>query len=187
MGPQRVLQAIGLVAGLVLARGSIAAPKSERVAIIDLGPSDPTVRRNIATKLVAAGFEVVIGGGVEDALAGEYADTDGVLLAAAMAEAQRAFGALDCKAATVAAQQAVGLAAARQAAGLAVPELSRAAAYILLCADRAGDVDAANAAAARVRAAGGSKDVPADVWKKYPEVDTVIDRDVVALEITADV
>jgi hypothetical protein len=183
MGPQRVLQAIGIVAAI----GSVAVAKDERVAIIDLGPSDPEIRRQLATKVVAAGFAVVHGDGVEDALAGEHADTDGVLLAAAMAEAQRAFGALDCKAATAAATQAVGIAASRQAAGLAVPELPRAAAYILLCADRAGDVDAAMAAAARVRAAGGSSDVPADVWKKYPEVDTVIDRDLIALEITADV
>jgi hypothetical protein len=162
----------------------------ERIAIIDLGPSDPAVRRQLATKLTAAGFEAAHGDGLEDALAGERGETDGVQLAAALAEAQRAFGALDCTAAVTAANEAIGIAAARQAAGIAMPELPRAAAYVVLCADRAGDVDAAMAAAGVYRAAVGTNaqtDVPADVLKKYPELDSVIDRDLVPLEITTDV
>lgn len=158
--------------------------------MIDLGPADPALRTALATKLVAAGFEPVSGDGLEDALAGEATDADGLLLAAAMAEAQRAFGALDCAATFTAAHQAIGLAAARQAAGLAVPELPRATAYVVLCADRAGDVDAAMRAVAKYRAAVGQgaagSDVPADVLKKYPALDTLLDRDLVPLEITTD-
>ena len=190
MGPQRVLQAAALV--VAVGTQSAHAKPRERVAVIDLGPTDPQLRTALAAKLVAAGFEPLAGDGLEDALAGEGADADGLLLAAAMAEAQRAFGALDCAATVTAANQAIGLGAARQAAGLAVPELPRATAYIVLCADRAGDVDAAMRAVGKFRAAGGASpgtqgDVPADVLKKYPALDTVLDRDLVPLEITTDV
>ncbi|HEU0034760.1 MAG TPA: hypothetical protein VFQ53_29250 [Kofleriaceae bacterium] len=154
--------------------------------MIDLGPSDPAVRRQLAAALVAAGLEPVVGDGVEDALAGDNVDRDAVQLAAAVAEAQRAFGALDCKAATTASQTAIGLAAARQAAGLPVPELARALTYVLLCADRAGDLDTALRAATNLRTVGGSPDVPADVWKKYPEIDVVPAHERFALAITAD-
>ncbi len=184
MGPQRVFQAAVV---LVAIAGSAAAKPHERVAVIDLGPSDPALRAQLAKKLVAAGFEPVVGDGVDDALAGERVDTDAVQLAAAMAEAQRAFGALDCKAATASANQAIGFAAARQAAGLPAPELARASAYLLLCADRLGDIDAAMTAAARVRAAGGSADVPVDVLKKYPELDAIGNRELVPMTITAEV
>jgi hypothetical protein len=195
MGPQRVLQAVALAAvlvGLAAARAH-AAPeargKRERAAVIDLGPApaDATVRTKLAALVVAGGLEPVIGDGVEDALAGVAADRDAVELAAAIGEAQRAFGALECAAAMKAGREAAGIAAARQAAGLPVPELARAWTYVLLCADRTNDVDAAIAAAERLRAAGGSADVPADVWKKYPEVDAVLDHEVVELEIEADV
>ncbi|MBS1122331.1 MAG: hypothetical protein H6Q90_4559 [Deltaproteobacteria bacterium] len=195
MGPQRVLQAACFVAVALGLGITEAAPARthERVAIIDLGPSriegpsDPAVRRQLNAALVAAGLDVVIGDGVDDALAGESQDLDAVQLAAAITEAQRAFGALDCKAARVASTTAISIAAARQASGLPVPELPRAWTYLLLCADRAGDMDAAMLAAARLRVLGGSTDVPADVWRKYPELDTVAGRDLVALEITADV
>jgi hypothetical protein len=129
----------------------------------------------------------VIGDGVEDALAGAALDKDSLELGAALAEAQRAFGALDCPAAIAAGKRAAGIAAARQAAGLPAPELARAWTYVLLCADRANDADAATAAAARLRAAGGSAEVPADVWKKYPELDAVAGGERIELEITADV
>ncbi len=187
MGPQRVLQAAAVAVVVGAFTGIAIAKPRERIAVIDLGPSDPTLRTQLAAKLLTAGFQPLSGDGIEDALAGEGGDTDGVLLAAAIAEAQRAFGALDCKATVIAANQAIGFAAARQAAGIAVPELPRATAYLVLCADRAGDVDAAMAAAAKYRAAGGATDVPADVLKKYPELDTVIDRDLVPLEITTDI
>ena len=169
MGPQRILQAIGAVA---LGASSVAAAPRlhERVAVIDLGPDagSATVRRQLAEAVVAAGLDPVIGDGVEDALAGQDVTHDGVLLAAAIDKAQRAFGALDCKAATAASLEAAGIGAARQAAGLPVPELPRAWTYVLLCAkDTANDLDAAMRAASRLRTLGGSTDVPPDVWAKY--------------------
>ena len=185
MGPQRILQAAGLI--LLLCGVASAAPRTERVAVIDLGPASADVRKDLLGAIVKAGFEAVVGGGVEDALAGINVDKDAVAAAAALAEAQRAFGALDCAAAIKASDSAIAILAMRQAAGIAVPDLPRALTYVLLCKDKAGDVDGAMVAAARLRAAGGSKDVPAELWKKYPAVDTVLDHELVALEIEADV
>lgn len=191
MGAQRVLQAAAVAAALVaLAGAASAAPGGkgarERVAVIDLGPS-PDAGARLRAAVIAAGLDAVMGDGVEDALAGAVADKDAIVLAAAIGEAQRAFGALECPAAIAAARQAAGIAAARQASGLPVPELARAWTYVLLCADRANDDAAAFAAAALLRAAGGSADVPADVWKKYPEIDAVPGGDRIELEIAADV
>ena len=164
-----------------------AAPAThERVAIIDLGPRDPALHHQLAATLAAAGLDVVTGDRLDEALAGESIDSDAIDLAAAMADAQREFGALDCKRASAASEIAISLAAQRQAADLPVPELPRALAYVLLCADRAADVDTAMTTAARLRAIGGSPDVPAEIWNKYPDIDAVADRELVALEITAD-
>src|SRR5262249_40601202 len=133
------------------------------------------------------GLEAVIGDGLDDALAGVNADRDGVQLAAAIAEAQAKFGALACKEATQAAQQAIAIAAARQAAGFAVPELARAWAYVLLCADRGGDSATAVTAATRLRTLGGSPDVDASVLARYPEVDALSNRKVIDIEVKAEV
>jgi len=194
MVPQRVLQAARAVAfgtlALTLSTASAGPRTHERVAVIDLGPGDDAARKKLATAIVAAGLDVVIGDGIEDALAGRAADRDAVPLAAAIAEAQRAFGTLDCAAATAASKTAIGIAAARQAASLPVPELPRAWTYVLLCADRASDVDAAMRAARALRSIGGGSapaGVPPDVWTKYPDVDAAIDREMVPLDITADV
>jgi hypothetical protein len=200
MGAQRILQAVAVASALIGYTAAAAEtrpearPGRERVAVIDLGPSPDTaasarIRAKLAAGLVAAGLEPVIGDGVEDALAGVVADKDALELAAAIGEAQRAFGALECPAAIAAGKQAAGIAAARQAAGLPVPELARAWTYVLLCADRANDADAAMAAAARLHSLGerGGADVPADVWKKYPELDAVGGGERVELEIAADV
>jgi hypothetical protein len=194
MGVERILQAAPRLAVLaasgvaLCATPALAAPRThERAAVIDLGPGDAAVRRKLAVSIVAAGLDPVIGDGVEDALAGQSVDPDATQLAAAIGEAQRAFGVLDCKAAVTASKTAVGIAAARQAAHLPVPELPRAWTYLLLCADRTGDVDAAMHAAARLRTAGGSADVPRDVWAKYPAVDTTLDRDMIPLDIKAEV
>jgi hypothetical protein len=181
MGAQRVLQAAGLIALFGVA---LAAPR-ERIAVVDLGPDDGAAQP-VRAQIVAAGFEAVIGGGIEDALAGKNVDKDTVELAAAIAEAQRAFGALDCKTAITASDKAIALAAMRQASGLAVPELPRALTYVLLCKDKLGDVDGAMTAAARLRSVGGSSDVPAPLWKKYPDVDAILE-DTVTLEIETDV
>jgi hypothetical protein len=195
MGVERVLQdarrrlipaAISIVAVAAIAGAAQAAPKTrERVAVIDLGPADGgALRGRLAGVVIGAGLEAVVGDGVEDALAGEAADKDTVQLAAAMAEAQRAYGALDCAAATAAAKLGVGIAAARQASGLAVPELPRAWTYALLCADRAQNLDEAMHAAGVLRRLGGSAEIPQDIWVKYPEVDTLLDHELFPLEIT---
>src|SRR5262249_35923120 len=84
-----------------------------------------------------------------------------------------------------AARQAIGIAAARQAAGRAVPELPRAWAYLLLCADREGQLDAALAAANQLRALGVSSDIPAALWAKYPEIDAIANRELIELDIAA--
>ncbi|HEY5950455.1 MAG TPA: hypothetical protein VIV40_33420 [Kofleriaceae bacterium] len=137
--------------------------------------------------MVAAGLEPVIGEGVDDALAGIDSDRDSLALAAALAEAKDKFGALACKEATAAAQSAISIAAARQAAGLPVPELPRAYAYVLLCADRTGDSGAAIVAARHIRALGGAAEIDAKLLAKYPDIDALSNRDVMEVEIKADV
>jgi hypothetical protein len=131
-------------------------------------------------------MEPVIGDGVEDALAGINTERDGIALAAAMADAKEKFGALACTEATAAAQHAIEIGAARQAAGLAVPELPRAWAYVLLCADRGGDSAAALVAASRIRTLGGTAEIDAKLLAKYPDVDALSNRDVIEIEITSD-
>jgi len=190
MGPQRVLQAVFAVAFATssAAAAPLAAPSRERIAVIDLGgASAGDAPKQLAAAIVAAGFAPVVGDGVEDALAGRDTERDAIELAAAIATAAQAFGALTCRDAVPAARQAIGLAAARQAAGRPVPELPRAWAYLLLCADRNAELDTAMAAASQLRALGGSPDVPAAVWAKYPEIDAVADRELVAVDIDADV
>jgi hypothetical protein len=165
----------------------LAAPKvHERVAVIDLGPDDGT-RKDLLATIVAAGFDPVVGDGVEDALAGQANDKDAIALASAMADAQRAFGGFDCAAVKTSAKTAIEIAAQRQAAGRSVPELTRALTYMLLCLDKLGETDAAMQHARWLRTVGGSKDVPPDVWKKYPDVDAMIDDKRVPVEIAADV
>ena len=187
MGPQRVLQAAVVVVGVLALRPALAAPR-ERVAIIDLGP-DRGPAAQLAEAVTVAGLDPVRGDGVEDALAGRAVDRDAAQLADAMASAQRAFGALACNEVTPAAQLAIGIAAARQATGQPVPELARAWTYVLLCADRDGRLDAAHAAANQLRALGAAStaQVPAALWAKYPEVDAVANRELIELDIDADV
>jgi hypothetical protein len=201
MGPQRVLQAAVAVALAAIAPSAAAGPEAaapgprsrERIAVIDLGggPGGPgrgstDAPQPLQAAIVAAGFAPVIGDGVEDALAGRDTERDATALAAAMATAEHAFGALACPEATTAARQAIGIGAARQAAGRPVPELPRAWAYVLLCADRDGQRDAAQQAADQLRALGGWPDVPAAMWAKYPAVDAIAGRDLVDLDVDAD-
>jgi len=128
-----VAVAAGVMSSAAFAKGH------ERVAVIDLGSgpgSGPgsglgaddggVIRQRLAAAIVAGGLDPVLGDGLDDALAGTSEAPDGVALAAAMTEAQRAFGALDCKVAIAASMNAIGIASARQAAGLPVPELTRA-------------------------------------------------------------
>lgn len=194
MGPQQVLRATALLLVCVVVRGASAAPaptaipRTDRVAVIDLGPADDgAARRKLEAAIIAGNLEPVLGDGVEDALAGIDVDRDRVLLAAAMADAQSKFGALACKDAITSAQTAIQLGAARQASGLAAPELPRAWAYILLCADRAHDTTTALAAAASLRTLGGSPDVDAQLLARYPEVDALSNRDTLEISINAEV
>lgn len=198
MGAQRILQAALVVAFGTAGSAAFAdepprIERDERIAVIDLGPAveQRNVREHLARRIEEAGFDAVIGDGIEDALAGLDLERDAITLAAALAEAQRAYGVHDCKAAVTAARTAAGIGAMRQAAGRAVPELAAAWTYLLLCADRTGDVDAAMTAAARLRTLGLSSaqtgDVPPYLWGKYPEVDTLVDRELLPLQITADV
>lgn len=204
MGAQQVLRTARTVIAIVVA-GSIASitgheklaqaaphPEAgprlhEKVAVVDLGPADNgLVRRRLATAVVAAGFDPVIGDGIEDALAGIVGDNDTIQLAGAMVQAERAFGALQCSDATAAAHQAIMFGAARQASGLVVPELSRAWAYVLLCADRAGDLDAATTAASRLQALGGAAGlVDPAIASRYPVLDFPASG-VVEIELASD-
>jgi hypothetical protein len=167
-----------------------AAPNAqhERAAVIDLGPADGgAARHKLATAIVAAGLDPVIGDGVDEALAGIAIDKDGVALQSAVANAERAFGQLACGEARTAATAAIPLGAERQAAGLPVPELSRALTYVLLCADREGDSHEALTAAARLRALGDTSNVDAAVLARYPTADVVLGVEQLELDITAEV
>ncbi len=187
MGPQQVLRAAAACAVIgASAAVAVAAPRlSDGVAVIDLGAGD--VRQQLDAALVSKDLEVLVGNGVEDALAGISIDRDAFALATAMAEAQSKFGALACKDATTAAQSAIAIAAARQAAGIAVPELPRAWTYVLLCADRVGNTSDAIVAAARLRALGGSADVDASVLARYPEVDALSNREAIEIEVQTEI
>src|SRR5690349_13792479 len=106
MGAQPILPAIGLALASLGAGWSKHATH-ERVAVIDLGPADPEVRKHLEETVVAAGLDPVIGDGVEDALAGEATDRDAVLLDAAIAQARGALDAGSCKDAITAAETAI--------------------------------------------------------------------------------
>lgn len=162
---------------------------AERVAVIDLGPDDSGVARaQLAEAVGAAGFELVTGDGVDAALAGQNVDGDRSVLAAALVSAETAYAALDCKETLVAAATGIGPGAARHAAGLPVPELEQLMGLELVCADQLGDRDRAHRAASRLRTLGATPTVvPAALWTTYPDVDTVIDRDLIAVTIGADV
>jgi hypothetical protein len=186
MGPQQVLRAAATVA-IATSVASAASRFDDRVALIDVGPADESVRQQLAKAIVAAGLEPLAGDGVDDALAGIDRERDTPLLAAALADAQQAFGALACAETVAAARTAIEIAAARQASGLAVPELPRAWTYVLLCADRTGDTTAAMSAARHLRTLGGSPDGDHSVLARYPEVDTLSNREAIELSIDAEV
>ncbi|MEO8840922.1 MAG: hypothetical protein ABI591_33710 [Kofleriaceae bacterium] len=155
--------------------------------MIDLGPAEASVLHTLEAAIVAAGM-APLDDATEAALAGSGAGNDAIELAAAMADAQQKFGALDCKATIAAAKIALPLLAQRQAAAIAVPELPRAWAYILLCADRRGEVDLAMRAAARLRIVGVAADlVPAELIAKYPEVDAALGVDPVEVDVETEV
>jgi hypothetical protein len=186
MGTQQVLRAALLVV-VAATSPSDARRLGDSVAVIDLGPPDEKVRQQIGAALVAAGLEPLTKNGVEDALAGIDRERDVTPLAAAMADAQSKFGALACNEATPAARTAIELAAARQAAGIAVPELTRAWTYVLLCADRTGDTRSAQQAATHLRTLGDISAVDGSILARYPEIDALSNREVMELEIKTEV
>jgi hypothetical protein len=193
MGAQQVLRtaaALGLIASTVSAGPS--APQGrrvsqpERAAVIDLGPPDPIIVRSLQAALVKAELQP-LDDATEAALTGNATQSDALELTTAMALAQKNFGALDCPGTIAATRTALPLLAARQAAGLAVAELPRAWAYVLLCADRTGDSDVAMRAAQRLRAVGGSPDVAPSLLDKYPEVDALPNVDPIEVEVATEV
>ncbi len=188
MGAQQILRAAAAAIGVTTATAA-AAPQHayERVAVIDLDGTDLLVREKLSSALAAAGLQAVTGDGIEDALAGRDVDRDAVVLADAMATAERSFGQLDCAKTVTSARTALPILAARQAGGMPVPDLPRAAAYLLLCADRANDTDAAMHAATMLRAVGGSPAVAASILAKYPEIDTSSVRELVDVDVTTSV
>src|SRR5260221_13121653 len=95
MGAQQILRATACSA--LIAGAASAAPHApagsaakERAAVIDLGPQSPEIRRTLHTAVADAGFEPVIGDGIDTALPRPHADRDAIGLAPAMADAQRA-------------------------------------------------------------------------------------------------
>jgi hypothetical protein len=185
MGAQQVLRSLACCA--LISSTAIAAPRKEPVAVIDLGPAEASVVHTLEAALVNAGMQP-LDAATEAALAGNGAGNDTIELAAAMTDAQQKFGALDCKGTIAAAKTALPLLAQRQAAALPVPELPRAWAYVLLCADRGGDVDLAMRAAARLRVVGIAADlVPAELIAKYPEVDAALGVDPVEVDVETEV
>jgi hypothetical protein len=209
MGAEQVLRAaLGLaLAGTAVAAPAIAraddaerlapppAPADERVILVDLRPGDPeplaASRRALADELGRMqGITVVRDPEIDAALVGGAVDRDAARVADALADARTAFGALDCARASAAADRAIDDLAARQAAGLDDgPALRTAYSYILLCADRAADADAALLAATRLRrlgvTSGDDIGVSAATWAKLPEIDTT-GADIVALTVEAD-
>jgi hypothetical protein len=185
MGAQQILRAAACCA--LIGTTAYAAPsKKEPVAVIDLGPADPDLDRALAAALVHADL-APLDDLTEAALTGQAAESDALALATAMARAQQKFGALDCKGTISAVKKALPLLAARQAGQVPVPELARAWAYALLCADRIGDSDLALRAASRLRVVGGSPDVTEDLLAKYPDVDATLGIDAIEVDVAAEI
>lgn len=183
MGTKQLLRAATLANCAVIAAASIdatyASPAAERTAIIDLGPANAAVREGLFRAVIDANLAPITGEGVEDALTGIASDRDTTALKNAMALAQRSVEKSDCAAAMLSARRALLVIAARQASGLAVPELPRAWSYILVCADRSGDIEAARRAAHGIRSSAPPA-LPHDtsaLLAKYPEVDAVLGAD----------
>jgi hypothetical protein len=203
MGAQQVLRAaVALTfAAPAVARADTgfsrksAEAKDERVIVVDLRPGDPQAlaasRRELAEELSRMqGMTVVRETAVDAALAGGAVDLDAARVTDALADARTAFGALDCAKTTHAADRAIEDLAARQAAGLDDgPALRTAYTYVMLCADRTGDTDAALLAAGRLRrlgvTSGDDIGVSAGTWAKLPEVDS-FGGELVAITVEAD-
>ena len=172
------------------------ARADEPVIVIDLRPGDADGLAASRDELFAelgriSGITVRRADGLDRALAGEASDTDAAEVRAALDEARAAFGELDCKRAAPAADRAIDLLAGRQAAGLDDGLALRGAwAYVLLCADQAGDRSRAQTAADRLRDLGVTSGDQAGIsdatWARFPEIDASTDRGLVSLTITTE-
>ena len=172
-----------------------ARADDEPIIIIDLRPGDPAAlassRASLQDELAAIqGLEVKRAADLDGALSGAAVDLDATRVSTALADARTAFGALDCTKASAAADRAIDDLAARQAAGLDDGQaLKSAYAYVVLCADRAGELDTALRAAGRLRAlgvtSGDDVGISAATWARLPEID-VTGGEIVAVTVEAD-
>lgn len=166
--------------------GNAAQPSGE----VRIDPAHPCdARATLFQALLEAGLDPLLGEGVEYALCGVSADRDATALAAAVAETERSLGQQQCGEATSAARRALKIVAARQASGMAVPELPRIWGYLLLCADRVGDIDGAMRAAQWLRATATgavSQIIPPELLEEYPAVDALLGVDRFDVDIATD-
>jgi PEGA domain len=171
------------------------ASAGERVGIIDLGREQEGVRRTRRAELEKAlagveGVRPVDDPGLRLALAGETSDPGMAAGRRALAEAQAAFGALECARARGEADRAVLALAGAQAAGADVAgELRRAHSIRLSCADQGGDRGAAQSAATalrRLKAGDPPPGISDAVWSRYPALDAATGVQNARLAITTE-
>jgi hypothetical protein len=192
MGPKSILRAAALLALTALgasARADVAAP----VVVVELAGD---AAAQLRAQLAAAGFAVLSGPELDEATTGRDGGRDLREALAQLAATRDAFARLDCAAALVAGRAAIAAMEARAAAGSDERAgLTAAWSYLLLCHDRAGDVDQAMRAAAALRVLGAASAPPgaaltapidAALWAKYPEVDVTVNRDVYELAIESE-
>jgi hypothetical protein len=187
MVAQQVLRkAVAAAALVALAAGPARAGKpaeDQAIAVIDLGRGTDAERATRRAELVQGiagvqGLRNLDDPELRGALAGEQPDRRAEVGRKALAEAARAFGALDCTRAVHGGETAVLELAAAQASGAAVGgDLVQAYVYQLLCADQVGDSGAAQYAARQLRALGAPEPPPgvtAAVWNKVPALDATV-------------
>lgn len=157
------------------------------IAIFDLrAGADDEARAELTSALRGAELTPIAG---ELGVAFTGRELDEQAAAATLAEAQAAYGELDCGRARPSAEHAVLLLSARVAAGAdEQARLGKAWAYVALCAEHDGDRSSASFAVERLRALGFGPGrpgpLPADAWSRYPEIDASTDRDIVELTVT---
>ena len=150
------------------------------IAVIDLGPGDAaqrTARRDQLESELAKvqGLTPVRDPALRAALIGQQVNPQAAAGRRALAEAGAAFSLPNCTEARARADEAALQLAAAQAAGNDTrADLRQAYAYVLLCADQAGDTGAAHTAAVNLRRLGATNPpagVSPAVWARYPAVD----------------
>ncbi|HRC55938.1 MAG TPA: hypothetical protein PKU97_08435 [Kofleriaceae bacterium] len=176
-----------------MSSSAVADTPPPPVTVVELSGSGAAALR---PALAQQGFAVMTSPELDAATSGVDGGQDLGVALAALAQARESFGALDCAAALTAAESAIAALAARGAAGIEVTGSLRAAwSYVLLCKDRAGEVDGAMRAAALLRellATPSTSPLTGDdaglaaLFAKYPEVDVTANRDVLAVELTAE-